>query len=483
MVQMKRINLLLAGVLFAMGSLYAQTSDTEWKAGVEKLKATIQSNPDQAEDVAKELVKGKNKKNIDLLVAIGKTYLDAGDMEEAQEYAKLGRKADRKSAQVSLLEGDIAIALKDPGTASQKYEEAILFDDKCVEAYVKFADIYKRSNPDLAISKLEDLRTIEPNNIEVDRKLADVYYTKNDYNNAAEAYARFATKPEATERDLARYSFVLFLKHDFEKSLEIANMGLQKNSVDPTFNRLAMYNNVDLKRYDEAMKAADIFFKECPEADYSYLDYKYHGYLLDAVKKYDQAAVSFEKAIELDSTQVDLYKNISEDYENLGNYKNAITFYKKYFNSLEPAKQTPDLQYEIGKLCYGAGTQSDSLTITMDERKAALVEADTIFSKIATLAPDNYLGNFWRARVNVALDPDATQGLAKPFYEQVAALIESKNDPRYNNVLIECYNYLGYYYLVNDKLPESKEYWNKILAVDSNHAVAKKALEGLANVQ
>ena len=260
-------------------------------------------------------------------------------------------------------------------------------------------------------------------------------------------------------------------------------MGLQKNSVDPTFNRLAMYNNVDLKRYDEAMKAADIFFKECPEADYSYLDYKYHGYLLDAVKKYDQAAVSFEKAIELDSTQVDLYKNISEDYENLGNYKNAITFYKKYFNSLEPAKQTPDLQYEIGKLCYGAGTQSDSLTITMDERKAALVEADTILSKIATLAPDNYLGNFWRARVNVALDPDATQGLAKPFYEQVAALIESKNDPRYNNVLIECYNYLGYYYLVNDKLPESKEYWNKILAVDPNHAVAKKALEGLANVQ
>ena len=40
------------------------------------------------------------------------------------------------------------------------------------------------------------------------------------------------------------------------------------------------------------------------------------------------------------------------------------------------------------------------------------------------------LWNFWRARTNSALDPETSQGLAKPYYEGVAALLTGKNDPR-----------------------------------------------------
>ena len=38
----------------------------------------------------------------------------------------------------------------------------------------------------------------------------------------------FAMGPVATEEDLVKYAFALFLNHDFEKSLEVANMGLQR---------------------------------------------------------------------------------------------------------------------------------------------------------------------------------------------------------------------------------------------------------------
>ena len=81
--------------------------------------------------------------------------------------------------------------------------------------------------------------------------------------------------------------------------------------------------------------------------------------------------------------------------------------------------------------------QSDTLTVSLDERKAALVSADSVFAVIAQAAPDSYLGNFWRARANSALDPETTQGLAKPYYEEVATLLESKNDSHYNSALIE----------------------------------------------
>lgn len=71
-----------------------------------------------------------------------------------------------------------------------------------------------------------------------------------------------------------------------------------------------------------------------------------------------------------------------------------------------------------------------------------------MWDPVFTGAPDSYLGNFWRARANSALDPETTQELTKPFCEQVATLLESKNDPHYNVALVECYSYLGYYYLL-----------------------------------
>ena len=100
---MKRIQMFLAGAFIAVGSLYAQSSDAEWQAGVAKLKEIIQTNPAQANEEAEQLIKGKNKKNVELLVAIGEVYLKAGKLPEAQEYAALAKKANGKSALASVL--------------------------------------------------------------------------------------------------------------------------------------------------------------------------------------------------------------------------------------------------------------------------------------------------------------------------------------------------------------------------------------------
>ena len=217
---MKRLNLLLLGACVAVSSLYAQSED--WKAGVAKVKDLIKSNPEMAEEQADDLLKGKNKKNLDLVLAIGRAYLDADKLEQADDYVKMAKKALPKNAEagsnseaatVSLFEGDIAVARKDPGTASQRYEEAIYFDANCKEAYLKYADIYKAANPNLATSKLEELRAIDPQAVDVDRKLAEIYSSAGQMDKAAEAYSRFAEGDQATEKDLVNYSFALFLNH------------------------------------------------------------------------------------------------------------------------------------------------------------------------------------------------------------------------------------------------------------------------------
>lgn len=476
---MKRLNLFLLGACVAASSLYAQSDD--WKAGVEKVKDLIKTNPEMAEEQADDLLKGKNKKNVDLVLAIGRAYMEAGQLEQAEDYVKIAKKADSKSAAVSIFEGDIAVARKDPGTASQRYEEAIYFDPNCKEAYLKYADIYKAANPGLATSKLEELRAIDPQAVEVDRKLAEIYYSANEFDKAAEAYSRFAEGDKATEKDLVNYSFALFLNHDFEKSLAVANLGLQKNPQHAVFNRLRMYNFIDLKRYDEAKQAADSFFAACKTEDLTYLDYLYHGTLLDALKDYNNAVISLEKAYEMNKDRTEVLRQISSSYEGAEKYEEAIDAFNKYVATLPEEQKTPDLTFELGRLYYAEGTTADSVNYTPEMKKEALLQADSAFAKLAELVPDNYLGNFWRARTNSVLDPETTEGLAKPYYEQVAAMLEekAKTEPRYNRTIIECYRYLGYYYLVTEDYEKSKEYWNKILTIDPEDAIATKALEGI----
>ena len=476
---MKRLNLFLLGACVAASSLYAQSDD--WKAGVEKVKDLIKTNPEMAEEQADDLLKGKNKKNVDLVLAIGRAYMEAGQLEQAEDYVKIAKKADSKSAAVSIFEGDIAVARKDPGTASQRYEEAIYFDPNCKEAYLKYADIYKAANPGLATSKLEELRAIDPQAVEVDRKLAEIYYSANEFDKAADAYSRFAEGDKATEKDLVNYSFALFLNHDFEKSLAVANLGLQKNPQHAVFNRLRMYNFIDLKRYDEAKQAADSFFAACKTEDLTYLDYLYHGTLLDALKDYNNAVISLEKAYEMNKDRTEVLRQISSSYEGAEKYEEAIDAFNKYVATLPEEQKTPDLTFELGRLYYAEGTTADSVKYTPEMKKEALLQADSAFAKLAELVPDNSLGNFWRARTNSALDPETTEGLAKPYYEQVAAMLEekAKTEPRYNRTIIECYRYLGYYYLVTEDYEKSKEYWNKILTIDPEDAIATKALEGI----
>ena len=134
---MKRRFVFCLGAMLFAGTLAAQTPVPEWQAGVDKVKSLIKANPEQASDAAGELLKGKNKKNVELVTSVARAYLDAGQLKEAETYLEMARKADNKAPAVSVLEGDIAFARKDIGKACQLYEQAIYFDSNYKDAYLK----------------------------------------------------------------------------------------------------------------------------------------------------------------------------------------------------------------------------------------------------------------------------------------------------------------------------------------------------------
>ena len=97
---MKRKLLFCMGALLLSGTLAAQTPVPEWQAGVDKVKSLIKTNPEQASETAGELLKGKNKKNVSLIVSVARAYLDAGKPAEAENYLKAAKKADSKDARM-----------------------------------------------------------------------------------------------------------------------------------------------------------------------------------------------------------------------------------------------------------------------------------------------------------------------------------------------------------------------------------------------
>ena len=481
----KVVTLCCVGLLFA-GMVSAQT-ESDWKAGVNQVKEMIKSNPEGAWDLTEDLMKGKNKKNVDLILALTQVYLDANKTEEMTELIEKAKKADKKDPRISLLEGDIALAKKDVGTACQLYEQAIYFDPNCYEAYLKYARAYKSASPTMAIDKLNQLKQVAgvPQDVllQADKAMAEVYYSNNKFSDAAKAYESFIHTDVATESDIMSYAFALFMSHDFEASYEIARKGLEQNAESTGFNRLAMYNLIDLKRYDEAATIADTFFNKLKDVNYSGLDYRYYGALLNATKDYAGAVTQFEKAYELDTASIELLQQISEAYNNGGNYDKGIETYKKYCDLLPAEEKTAENIFTLAGMYYDQGT--DTVNVTLEKRQLALQEADTLYAQVSELAPDSYTGYFYRGHTRSAMDPETTQGLAKPYYEKVVELLLAKNDPRYNRVLITCYSYLGYYFMLQGK-PEdyavSKEYWNKILAIDPNNALAKTALKGIEDM-
>lgn len=439
----------------------------------------MKSNAKEADAEIQSVLKLQtSKRNPDYFIAAANAYLVNGNIDEATNYMEKARNIKQKYALLAVLAGDIELAKKDVGKACGNYELAISYDDKCKEAYIKYARAYKNVNTQLAIEMLNNLKQKEPKFLLVEKELGDIYYADplNDFVNAALHYDNYLKSGNTSISDFTKYASSVFYSKDYAKSLEISLLGLQKAPRNPVFNRLAMYNSVELGKYDDAIKYADVFFNKSDKPEISYYDYTYYGQALRSTKKYDLAIEQFRNAFKLDSTQIGFLKDISDMYSEKQDYTSAILAYQTYMKHLPQAKITSEVNYNLARMYYSYGTDQKTKP---EIKKDIFLKADSLFAQVAAVESTNYRGNVWRARTNVELDPELTLGLSKPYYDQTLTLVESKADVKYNPVIIECSRYLGYYYFLRKDYPQSKIYWNKILVIEPKNETALKAIDGI----
>lgn len=468
---MKTSKCLLIGSLMLALNMPVTAQDN--KATIDGITKVIKSKPADMEDQLKAVYK-KNKKNAEVLVGIGRAFCDVKDTLNAKTYAEHALKVDKQYAPAFILLGDIETLNNDGGKAAEYYNQAIYFDPKNPDGYYKYASVYRKISPSEAVSRLEELRNHRPD-IAVDALIGHIYYISNEFDKAAESYAK-ADRNKLSEKELTEYAMALYFKQKYGESLEVAKSGLAKSPRDAAYNRLAFFNCTEMKDFPNALVYADALFNKSDSVKLSYYDYTYYGNALSGNKEYAKAIEMYKKALEQEIDNKDkragVIKQLSEGYMENKDYTNAIKYYQDFLNTISTVSAN-----DMAGLAQIYVQYADSLE--GEPRMENFKKAEKVYMDLEQKFPDAVeYATFMRARVNSYMDPETKEGLAKPYYEKLAGMIEQRaeKDAADKARLVECYRYLGYYNLLKDDKATADTFWNKILEIDPENPIAKQAL-------
>jgi tetratricopeptide (TPR) repeat protein len=289
----------------------------------------------------------------------------------------------------------------------------------------------------------------------------------NDFDGAIDAFKK-ADRNTMEERDLRSFAMAYYLTGKHQPSFEIAEFALQKSPRDAGFNRLAFFTSTDLKNFDKALEYADRLFNKSDSAKLTYFDYSYYGNALNGAKKHDEAIAAYKQALtmEFDSSdkKAGVVKQLADAYKGIDDYENAVKYYDQYLKDVSHASLTD--YADLGRLYLQyADTQEG------DAKIDKLKKADEIYADLAVKNEDaKEYSLFWRARVNTMMDPDSKEGLAKPFYEELASIIgpKAEKDKADTARLVESCRYLiNYYVNVTTDTDKAKEYAELQLSANS----------------
>ena len=468
---MKTIKYLLMGVLLAGFSTTVNAQEEELNAAL----SAIKSKSGNVADAAKTAYK-KNKKNPDALMKIARAFFEQKDTAGARQFANYANEAGKPKYQYApayLLLGDIESAYgTDGGKAAGYYNQAINFDPKNPEGYKKWAMVYRKISPSQAAAKLRDMKANCPNE-DIDAFTAHIYMLAGDEKQAYENYkkADISKLDKAYLNEFVRCSY--FTGH-FQDALNAAEAGIKIEPRNPTFNRLAMFSNYELKNYDAAKGYINKYFNETDSAKFSEYDHFYTALIYQALEDKANMYVHYDKALELvnDSSMIKrwaIQKAISDSYLKEKNVDQAIT----YTNDMLASKPDANFDDEEGLAnIYSKWGDADPA-----KKNDYVKKAVEIFRNAGQKYPiQQVYATYMAASTINKIDDNMKNSLAKNDYLKVIDLLATKADRSKgeDTMLKTAYHYMMFNSYINKNVAGAKDYADKILAIDPEY---KPALE------
>lgn len=420
-----------------------------------------------------------NKKDASITALIGRAYWNVSPTAYAEDIQKKITEAYKLSKNtepaVYILQGDMAAAT-DPGEAASKYEMAITFDEEKGhvnrEAYVKYAQTYFRVNPSFAIQRLEELNAKEPTSALAQRELAEKYYDNNQYGSAYLQYKKYMENPNHFQKDEQRYAGLAFSAKEYKESLDIANRVLAKDPNNHFMYRVLMLNHNALEDYAAAEEAGRKLFS-ISGAELIPNDYVLYATALYDQKKYPEAIEIYQKAIEANPDNADLYKELSGVYNAAGQGEEAVEAMKKFIELGEPS--ATDL-YNMARNYY---TFARQLPIGSPERQAAVDEGVAYIDQAIEKAPTSATLYRQKGNLYLAIDDKPNEQMATAYRSMLDLLdADPANKTSQAASYRQVYYFMGSYYAPIDKAVAA-DYFTKYLEIVPDDETVVKMLEQL----
>ncbi len=400
-----------------------------------------------------------------LLVRLADAYVQVGSKDSALIFGFLRRaeSLDSKNPELYLVRGDYWFyTLNNGSRAAENYKRAQDFSPNSTRARVRLGQLYTRirSYQD-ALNYYQEALAIDPSFAPAYLEMGFLYAKMKQPEESKTNFKKYLDLSSSNIAAKRRYANMLIQTEDYKGAIEQINQIMAMDSL--TFNdlnRALAYSYYEEKQYPQARFYMAKFITNAPSEKITAKDYIYSGHILLKNSQDSIGILTLMKAFELDTTNVDLLTEIAGLYLKNKKSQNAGDTYKL-------------------KIQYTNGNVNDYFKMGMAYFHAKnWTEADSAFAKVNRMAADFEPAYLFRARVYSNLDPETKDGLAKPFYEK---LIEkaSADSVKYGKDMLEAYNYLGYYYLVNKQYCESLMYWDKIAAIDPANENANSALKDL----
>ena len=435
-------------------------------------------NKSEASDLFKKALE-TNKKDASLMAAVARAYFNVDPTLYAKEIDKQIDKAMKvsknKEAQIYVLQGDM-LKTTDVGAAAGRYEQAMVYDEEAgninPEAYVKYANLYNKVNPDFAIAKLVELNEKLPNSALAQSELAEKYYDGNQFTKAAEQYGKYIQNPNHFQGDEQRYSGLLYFGKKYQESLDVANQVLAKDPNNEYMQRMVMLNKAALKDFTGAEEAAKKLFSHA-DAKFTATDYTTYGDILGELKRPEDAVAAYTKAYELNPEKnKQILANISSMYTDLEDYQKAAEYMQKFVDAGDASLN----DYFILSNRY------KNLGVSLPEGSPERIEAANNGIKYVDMAIESAAnkGPLYRNKATLMMVRDGaeiTPALVETYQQMLAAYDENpENKEKYRDAYKSAYNNLANYYLKAGDKEQARAYFEKFLEIDPENEALREYL-------
>ena len=471
---MKAIKYLVMGALLTGFSATANAQETELNAALDGIKS-------QAPTAAKlaDVAFKKNKKNPEAILKIAQAFYAQKDTANARKFANLANEAGKPKYQFApayLLLGDIEASYgTDGGKAASYYNQAITFNPKNPEGYKKWAMVYRKISPTQAAKKLEEMKVQCPDE-DIDAFKGHIFMLANDEKQAYENYAK-ADINKLDKLGLNEFVRCSYFTGHFADAVRAAEAGIKLEPRNPTFNRIAMFANYELKNYDAAKDYIHKYFYETDSAKVSEYDHFYTALIYQALEDKANMYAHYDKALELvnDQSMIKrwaILKSVSDSYLKEKEFENAIKYYEQYLAC------KPNLNFDDEEGMANIYSKYGDADPT--KKKEMLTKAVEFFGTLAEKYPVQVVyATFMRAGLSNKLDDNMKNNLAKADYQKVVDLLANKADRTKgeDTMLKTSYHYLMYNAFLNKNTAGAKEIAEKILAIDPEYKPALEILK------